>query len=124
MGFLPPLSYTQILICAAPILLLYCAFFAYRVNRQREPDDPEKREISFVAVLMAPLTPFFLFAKLITLIPSSIMFGIFLVIFPFLMLLLKPLPGSGLITKLMLKVGDFLLKVNMSLLRDLGFTPA
>ena len=102
------------------LFLSYCAFLSYRINTDRESDDSEKRDFHPFAPWFVPATPFIWIMRTIILAPWSILFGIFLVIFPFVLLIFRPLPENDPVTLLLLKVGDGVLKINTRLLLALG----
>ena len=58
--------------------------------------------------------------RLIILAPWSIVFGIFLVIFPFILIIFRPLPENDPFQRAILKVGNGVLKLNTKLLLALG----
>jgi hypothetical protein len=100
--------------------LIFSAFIAYRVNLERKSDDPEKRDFAPASPYMAPLTPFIWLGKWIILAPWSLVFGIFLILFPFILIFFRPLPENDPIKKLVLKFGNGILKLNTQFLQLLG----
>ncbi len=102
------------------LILFYCAFSAYRVNAKRQPDDPDKKDYPRLSLWLIPATPFIWLGRLIILAPWSIVFGIFLVIFPFMLIIFRPLPETDPIRRAILKVGNGALKLNTRLLLALG----
>lgn len=118
-------SKTIAYLCAAlPLMIILCTFYAYRVNEKKAPGDPEKRDFSPNAIWLAPFTlPVLIAFNVISLILSSLMFGIFLILFPFALLLFRKPFLIQWISKQALKVGNLLLKINTKLLRPFGVSP-
>ena len=104
-----------------PIILTLVAFYTYRENTKREPDDPQKRFYHPFSPWLTPITPFFWLARYVFLAPWSILFGLFLIIFPFMLILLRPISPDDPIKRFILKIGNGILKINTSLLHALGF---
>jgi hypothetical protein len=107
-----------------PIILVLCGLYAYQVNAKRAPDDPLKRDYSPYAPWIAPISfPLIIIFNAVLFIFSSLAFGVFLVLFPFALLLLRRPFLFKWISKQALKIGNFVLKVNTELLRVAGFHP-
>ena len=102
------------------LFLFYCAYSAYHDNNKRLPDDSDKRDYPRVSLWLTPATPFLWLGRLIILAPWSIVFGIFLVIFPFILIIFRPLPENDPFQRAILKVGNGVLKLNTKLLLALG----
>ena len=102
------------------LFLFYCAYSAYHDNNKRQPDDSDKRDYPRVSLWLTPATPFLWLGRLIILAPWSIVFGIFLVIFPFILIIFRPLPENDPFQRAILKVGNGVLKLNTKLLLALG----
>ena len=102
------------------LFLFYCASSAYRVNAKRQPDDSDKKDYPRSSLWLTPATPFIWLGRLIILAPWSIVFGIFLVIFPFILIIFRPLPENDPFQRAILKVGNDVLKLNTKLLLALG----
>ena len=102
------------------IILILSALYAYQVNARKAPDDPKKRVYSPYAPWLAPLTPFLWLGRLIILVPWCIPFGIFLVLFPLLLIVFRPLSPNDPFKRFILKLGNGILKVNTRLLSGLG----
>jgi len=102
------------------IILILSALYAYQVNARKAPGDPKKRVYSPYAPWLAPLTPLLWLGRLIVLVPWCIPFGIFLVLFPLLLLVFRPLSPNDPLKRFILKLGNGILKVNTSLLNALG----
>ena len=100
--------------------LIYCAFFAYRMNAQLDSDDTEKKDFAHLAPWLRPATPFIWLGQMIILAPLSILFGIFLVLFPFILIIFRPLPKDDPVRRFILKVGNGVMKINTKLLLALG----
>ena len=111
----------SLLTCLVGVLLLvYCAYSAYIVNKERKSDDPEKKDYHPLSLWLAPATPFIWLAEFILMAPWSIFFGIFLFFFPLMLILLRPLPETDPVKLFILKFGNGVLKINNRLLRALG----
>jgi hypothetical protein len=107
--------------CAVILLLLvYSAFSAYHINKERKPDDPERKDFHPLSPWLAPATPFLWLVRYIVLAPWSIPFGIFLIIFPFMLILLRPISPNDPIRRFILKFGNSVLKINTRLLHAMG----
>ena len=103
-----------------PVILIAIALFSYQVNANRESNDPEKKTYHPLSPWLAPLTPFFWLGRMIVLAIWSIPFGIFLLLFPFMLILFRPLPPDDPIRKFILKIGNGILKINTWFLNALG----
>ena len=104
------------------VFIIFSGFYAYWVNAKRATDDPQKRDYSPYAPWIAPLTLLILaFVNFLFFIVYSLLFGIFLVIFPFTLLLFRKLFLIKWILKLAQKIGNKLLIINTELLRAAGF---
>jgi hypothetical protein len=102
------------------LFLFYCAFSVYRVNAKRQPDDPDKKDYPPPSLWLTPVTPFIWVVRLIILTPWSIVFGIFLIAFPFILIIFRPLPENDPIQRTIRKIGNGVLKLNTKLLLALG----
>ena len=103
-------------------IIFFSSLYTYQVNARRAPDDPKKRDYSPYAPWIAPISlPILLIFNAIVFILSSLAFGIFLVIFPFTLLLLREPFIFKWIRKQALRIGHFALKINTELLRLAGF---
>jgi len=106
------------------VILFFSAFYTYQVNARRSPDDPMKKDYSPFAPWLTPISlPLLLIFNAIVFVLSSLAFGIFLVIFPFTLLLFREPFLIKWIKKQALKIGHFALKINTELLRLAGFHP-
>jgi len=107
--------------CALVFLfLVYSAFAAYRVNKERKSDDPEKKDFHSLSPWLAPATPFLWLVRFLVLAPWSIPFGLFLILFPFMLIILRPISPNDPLRKFILKFGNGVLKINTRLLHALG----
>jgi len=106
------------------MVLFLCCSYAYRVNSKRPDNDPKKKHYSPYAPYIAPFTlPALLLIKVISFTLSSLAFGVFLVIFPIILLTFrKPILITWLL-KQALRIGNWLLSINTWLLRVTGFQP-
>jgi hypothetical protein len=121
---IPYLKYSGLFCIAYPIIVIFCAFYAYRVNEKKTPDDPEKKEFSPRAIWLAPVTlPFLILFNAIIVTLSSLAFGVFLILFSFALVLFRKPFLIKWILKQALKTGNMLLKINTKLLRAFGFYP-
>jgi len=105
------------------LILTFFAFIAYQINANREDDDSKKMDFSPLSPWITPLTPFLWIGRMIILAPWSIVFGIFLVLFPFILIVFRPLPPDTAFNRFILKVGKGILKINTQFLRLLGLHP-
>ena len=106
------------------VIIIISSLYAYQVNARKSLDDPSKREYSPYAPWITPVSlPLLLIFNALLFILSSLAFGIFLVLFPFALLLLRKPFLFKWIGKQALKIGNFMLKVNTELLRAAGFHP-
>jgi hypothetical protein len=119
--------FTQGKVCLGSCLFIYVfiifsGFYTYYVNAKRAPDDPQKRDFSPYAPWIAPLTlPILALVNLLFFIVYSLLFGVFLVIFPFTLLLFRKPFLIKWILNLAQKIGNKLLLINTELLRATGF---
>jgi hypothetical protein len=106
------------------VILFFSAFYTFQVNARRSSDDPMKKDYSPYAPWLTPISlPLLLIFNAIVFVLSSLAFGIFLVIFPFTLLLFREPFLIKWIKKQALKIGHFALKINTELLRLAGFHP-
>jgi hypothetical protein len=121
MIFTPLIAYSLTCSCLLiAFILIYSASAAYIVNKERKSDDPEKKDFHPLSPWLAPAAPFIWLVEFIFLAPWSILFGIFLIFFPFMLIFLRPLPENDPIKRFILKLGNGILKMNNKLLRALG----
>jgi hypothetical protein len=109
-----------IIILLSFIFLIYCAIFAYRENAERESDDPEKKDFARLSPWLTPVNPILWLGRLILLAPWSIPFGIFLILFPLILIIFRPLPEDSAFKRFILKVGNSALKINTKVLSAFG----
>ena len=104
--------------------IIFSALYAYRINAQRAPDDPKKKDYSPYAPWLAPciLPPLLLFNALLAIL-SGLAFGFFLVLFSFTLPLFRKPFLIKWILKQAQKVGNLILEVDTELLRTVGFHP-
>lgn len=105
------------------LFLIFCAIFAYRKNSDLAPDDPKKKNFSHLAPWLTPITPILWLGEMILLAPWSILFGIFLILFPFILIIFRPLPEDTAFKRSILKVGNGILKINTQILHAIGLHP-
>lgn len=110
-------------LCVGMILitLLILAFmgYAYSINEERADDDPEKKQYHWLAIVVGLFTwPFLLFGIISLFLLRALLYGIFLILF-ILSLVIFPRQRSeptGL-ERIAARIGDALLKANMTLIR-------
>jgi hypothetical protein len=103
-------------------IIIASAFYTYNVNAKRQPDDPEKKDYAPYSPWLAPFTlPILLIIDIPILILSSLVFGIFLVVFPITLLLFRKPFLFKWIQKQALRLGNWTLKINTKLLQLSGF---
>lgn len=107
-----------------PVILTLCAWYAYQVNAQRPLSDPNKRNYSPYAPWLAPITiPLIVLINVPLFFLGSLLFGVFLVIFPFTLIFFRLQVMIKWISKQAIKIGNWVLKVNTGLLKIAGFPP-
>jgi len=119
-------TYLRLGSCAiiAIFFIIGPALYAYRVNDRKAPDDPSKRDYSPYAPWITPISlPLLLILYGIVFVVSSLAFGMFLILFPFALLLFRKPFLFIWISEQALKIGNFALKVNTKILRAMGFYP-
>jgi hypothetical protein len=103
-------------------IIIIASLYAYRVNARKAPDDPLKKDYSPYAPWITPISlPLFLIFNTIFFVFSAMAFGVFLVLFPFALILFRGPIIFKWIREQALKIGNFMLKVNTKLLRMAGF---
>lgn len=104
--------------------ILFSALYVYRINAQRAPDDPKKKDYSPYAPWLAPfILPPLLLVNILLAVLSGLAFGFFLALFPFTLLLFRKPFLIKWILKQAQKVGNLILDVDTELLRAVGFHP-
>jgi len=105
-------------------IIIFSAFYAYRTNAKRAPDDPEKRDFSPYSPWLAPLIfPILVLINIPIFILSSLFFGLFLLLFPFALLLFRKPFLIKWILKQAQRIGNKVLKIDIELLKAAGFYP-
>jgi hypothetical protein len=102
------------------LFLIYCAFSAYHINADRKADDPEIKDFAPLSPWLTPATPVIWLIRTIVLLPWTIPFGIFLILFPFMLILFRPIPENDPLKRIVIKIGNGVLKLNTKLLTALG----
>ena len=102
------------------IFLIFCAIFAYRKNIERESDDLEKKDFVRLSPWLTPVTPILWLDRLILLAPWSIPFGVFPMLFPFILFIFRPLPEKSAFKRFVIKIGNSILKINTKMLSAFG----
>ena len=104
--------------------IIIASLYAYRFNARKAPDDPSKRDYSPYAPWIIPISlPLLLIFDVIVFVLSSLTFGVFLVLFPFALILFRRPFIFIWIGKQALKIGNYMLKVNTELLKMVGLHP-
>ncbi len=103
------------------LFLFISARYTYSVNEKKNTADPTKKAFAPLSCWRAPLlVPVFLLINIPAFIVVSLVFGIFLVIFPFTLLLFRKPFFIKWIQQLALKVGTALLEIDTELLAMAG----
>jgi hypothetical protein len=102
--------------------------FAFRRNEELPDDSPDKRQYHPNAILIAPFTlPFILVIQamifVLYVILLSLLFGIFLLVFPFVLIVFRNIGLLEWLMDLFEKLGCVLLRINTFLLRMAGLPP-
>lgn len=101
--------------------LFVCTWYAYRVNDRKSTNDPSRRAYAPLAYWRAPIVvPIFLLVNIPVFLLGSLAFGLFLVLFPFALLIFRKPTLIPLLQKLMLKIGTALLEIDTRLLKKAG----
>ena len=114
-------------VCCGTILIILtiCAYYAYRVNSRREPDDPKKRNYSPYAPWITPVSiPLILLFNLGVLILGSLLAAAFLIIFLLSLIFIRKPFLIKWILKHARKIGEKILKINTELLKLAGLHPS
>jgi hypothetical protein len=131
-GWLIQLLYSDFrLLCPGGLYFLSvwgAMLFAYRRNNQLPEDSPQKREYHLRAILMAPFTlsvvlPVLVSGYLLFIIVRSLLFGIFLILFPIVLLVFRNFSIIEWLLDKSEKTGRTLLRLNMFILRLFGLAP-
>jgi len=105
--------------------LYISTFYTYLVNASRAADDPQKRVYSLRTCWLAPITvPILIVFNIPAFILGGAAFIVFLILFPFMLLLFRKPILIPWIQKQLLKVGTALLEINTAMLAALGFLQA
>ncbi|MFZ5911253.1 MAG: hypothetical protein ACOYYU_14670 [Chloroflexota bacterium] len=110
--------------CAGTVLLAlaflsYSTIYAYQVNAKKEPGEPGRKNYPPHSIWMAPIVvPMLFVVDILFFILGSLAFGVFLVFFPFTLLLFQSQESflTRWMRELALKVGTDLLEINTELL--------
>jgi hypothetical protein len=116
-----PASHPLCTTCCLPVYLFIVwgsVLYTYQYNQKLPDTDPGKKEFSFWAGVIAPLTlPLFISSYIIVFVITSIAFGCFLVMFPVLLLMIRKPFLFEWLRKGALFLGHWLFKLNGLLLR-------
>ena len=100
------------------LILYICAGYAYRVNTLRAADDPRKRDIPLVAVLLGPITwPVLLFGVISLFLIKVLFYSVFLILFAIALLVIRKPFLINWLKKTAEWIGDGLLGANTLLLK-------
>lgn len=101
------------------LLVSACAGYAYYVDSQRSPDDPEKKDFRPEALVFAFFTWPILLPVIISLfLLRALLYGIFIVFFSVFLILLPPESREPTwVERKMEKIGDALLEANSFLIK-------
>lgn len=100
------------------ILAWLVSGYAYFINRRNSRGNPGGREFDLLAVFLAPVTwPLFLFVGMVFTIIKAVFFGVFLVLFSILMVVIRKPFFWPWIEPVISHVGRELLKANTFLIR-------
>ena len=108
------------------LLIWVCTIIAYRMNKRLPDKDKDKQDYHVKAVWLAPLTIFpILFVNVLALLVFTFFFALLLIVFPISLIFPRVLiiVLKWLIEKAQV-VGDYILKINMTLLRASGVIPS
>ena len=105
------------------VFIIFSAIYAYQTNAKRTSDDPEKKGYPPYAPWLAPfILPLLALINIPFYILFSLTFGLFLILFPFSLLLFRKPFLIKWILKQTLKTGDRILKINTRLLQVVGLS--
>lgn len=98
--------------------LCICALYVYRVNTRRLNDDPNKQDLPFLAVLLAPITWLPLIVGLVTIFfLRAILLGVSLLLAVIGLLVIRKPFLLVWFDKIATRIGTLLLAANTSLIR-------
>jgi hypothetical protein len=109
-------------LCLGGLLLTFifylCAGYAYHINAQRAPEDPEKRNIPLAVVLFGPMAwPVLLFGVISLFLIKALVYSIFLVFFAIALLVIRKPFLIDWLKKSAVWIGDRLLRANIFLMK-------
>jgi len=100
--------------------LIFWAFavYSYRVNKKRASDDPDKKDFHRAAVHLVPFTwPILLLLYIFIFVTRALLYGIFLILFAFALLVFRKPFLLIWLDKTARKIGDKLLEANTFLIK-------
>jgi len=107
------------------IFVVLSSLYAYRANAKRADGDPKKKYFSPYALWLVPIVlPVLALFNFMVFFLTGLMFGIFLLLFPFSLLLFREPFLLKWIRKQALKIGNMMLYINTRLLQALGLDPS
>jgi hypothetical protein len=114
------LPYTCTGLVIITLILYICAKYAYHVNARRPDDDPQKRDFRTGYIFPALfLWPFFLLAYIAIFALRALLYILFLILFPIILLVLRKPPQAVWLHKIATSIGDKLLEANTFLIKAL-----
>lgn len=103
------------------LILWAFAGHAYRVNAQREADDPERKDFHPLSVYLVPFTwPFIVILYVLIFVIRALLYGLFLIIFTILLVLFRDPVKVTWFERFATRIGNKLLQAN-SFLADALF---
>ena len=115
------LPYTCTCLVTITLILYICTRYAYRVNAQRPDDDPRKRDFRMGASFLTLFTwPPFLLAYLTVYVLRALVYILFLILFPIILLVFRQPPQPVWLQKIATGIGDKLLEANTFLIKAFG----
>lgn len=103
------------------VLLFSCTYYAYGVNEKKDADEPTKKSYAPFACWRVPIVaPIFLLINIPVFVLSSMAFALFLIFFPFALLMFRKCWLIEWIRKQALKIGMTLLEIDTRLLIAVG----
>lgn len=100
------------------LVVVICAWFAYSTNARRADDDPQKRNFSPQAIILAPITlPFLILGFICTFILRVLLFGFTLILFTIALIGVRETFILPWLLKKIISFGNRLLEVNTLLIK-------
>ena len=100
------------------LILYVCVGYAYYINEQRSTDDPKRRDIPPVVVLLAPITwPLLIIGFISLFIIKVVIYSVFLVLFTIALLAIRKPFLLERLKKAAAWIGEKLLEANLFLIK-------